>query len=170
MDIMDSYKVDLKGMTEDAVSHHWVLTDDFFSAVQGPEIQHGQLDVALRVKRTSGAYELDFQMDGIVKVECDRCLELMDQEIHTEQSLKVQLGQEYCDDGETIVIPENEGVIGLDWQMYEMAALQIPIRHVHPDGECNPQVLEMMNGKRQEEDTDYVDPRWEALKQMKNKQ
>ena len=53
MDRVDGYKVDLKGMTEDAVSHRWHLTDDFFSAVHGPEIASGQVDVALRVKRTS---------------------------------------------------------------------------------------------------------------------
>ena len=55
MEKLDSYKVDLKGMSEGTVSYNWHVDDDFFSAVQGPEIQQGQLDVALRVKRTAGA-------------------------------------------------------------------------------------------------------------------
>ena len=50
---LDGYIVDLKGMQSDTVSYHWQAATDFFSAVQGPEIKQGLLDVALRVKRTS---------------------------------------------------------------------------------------------------------------------
>ena len=57
---LDGYIVDLKGMTSDTVSYRWHTDNDFFSAVQGPEIQRGSLDVAIRVKRTSGTYELLF--------------------------------------------------------------------------------------------------------------
>lgn len=67
MGTMDSYKVDLRGMTEDVVSHHWVLSGDFFSAVQGLDIVDGHVDVALRVMRTPEGFDLDFQFDGTVK-------------------------------------------------------------------------------------------------------
>ena len=92
MEKLDSYKVDLKGMSEGTVSYNWHVEDDFFSAVQGPEIQQGQLDVALRVKRTAGAYELKFQLDGTVKVLCDRCLDYMDCPIRAEHVLRAKLG------------------------------------------------------------------------------
>lgn len=167
MESMDSYKVDLKSMTEDAVSHRWTLTDDFFSVVQGPEIKQGKIDVALRVKQTSGAFELTFQFEGTVKVECDRCLELMDQPIQAEASLLVKLGEEYMDDGDMVIIPEDDGVLDLSWHLYEMIALEIPLRHVHPDGECNEEVMERLSAKADQEATD---PRWDALKQIINKQ
>lgn len=164
MDTMDSYKVDLKGMLGDAVSHHWLLKDNFFSAVDGPEISQGQLTVELRVKRTLEAFELTFEIDGIVKVECDRCLELMDQEIHTIQTITVKLGDEFDDDGEIIVIPESEGIIDLAWYIYEMVALEIPLRHVHQVGQCNQEVMDRLEGGREES---QVDPRWAALAKLK---
>lgn len=163
---MDGYKVDLKGITADAVSHCWVLEDDFFSAVPDGEIQGGRTNVTLRVKRTASAYELDFVMDGQVDVECDRCLELMSQSVHTEQSLKVVLGQEYSDDGDTVVVPENEGVIDLAWHMYEMIALAVPMRHVHAEGECNPQVDKLLRGDDDPQE-EVIDSRWEILKKIK---
>lgn len=166
MDRVDGYKVDLKGMTEDAVSHRWHLTDDFFSAVHGPEIESGQVDVALRVKRTSEAFELDFQFKGTVNVECDRCLELMNQPIQGECSLRVRLGEEDDDDGELITVAENPGVLDLSWHLYEMLALVIPMRHVHPEGECNAQVIGRLNATGKEKPTD---PRWAALEQLKTK-
>ena len=166
MDKMDSYKVDLKGILDDAVSRHWVLTDDFFSAIHGPEIECGHVDVALRVKRTSEAFDLDFQYEGVVKVECDRCLNPMDLPIHGECSLRAVLGEEDDDDGELLTVSENHGILDLSWHLYEMLALEIPIRHVHEDGECNEQVLKRLNGEDREK---QVDPRWAALEQLKTK-
>lgn len=166
MDKVYGYKVDLKGMTEDAVSHRWVLSDDFFSAVHGPEIEKGHVDVALRVKRTSEAFDLEFQFDGKVEVECDRCLEPMDLPVHGECGLRARLGDEDEDDGELITVAENPGTLDLSWYLYEMVALEIPIRHVHSEGECNAEVMNRLNGADKEKQTD---PRWAALEQLKTK-
>jgi len=158
MEKLDGYKVDLKGMTSDTVSYHWRADNDFFSAVQGPEIKHGLLDVALRVKRTSGAYELDFQLKGEVEVTCDRCLEPMSQPIEAQSTLKVVMGEDYADDGETVTVPEREGAINVAWNIYEFAALQIPLRHVHKECEAPSPVLSP--------EEERSDPRWDALKEI----
>lgn len=166
MDKVYGYKVDLKSMIEDAVSHRWVLSDDFFSAVHGPEIEKGQVEVALRVKRTSEAFELDFQFEGQVEVECDRCLEPMLLPVHGECSLSARLGEEDEDDGDLITVAENPGVLDLSWYLYEMVALAIPMRHVHPEGQCDAAIVEKLSGAGKEKP---VDPRWAALEQLKTK-
>ena len=146
---LDGYKVDLKGMATDTVSYRWQADNDFFSSVQGSEIKQGLLDVALRVKRTSGAYELEFQLQGEVEVTCDRCLESMNQPIDAFCTLRVVMGEDFVDDGDVVVVPEREGFINVAWNIYEFAALQIPLRHVHPD-------CEALSESSQEE---KVDPR-----------
>lgn len=155
---LDGYKVDLKGMATDTVSYRWQADNDFFSAVQGSEIKQGLLDVALRVKRTSGAYELEFQLQGEVEVTCDRCLESMNQPIDAFCTLRVVMGEDFVDDGDVVVVPEREGVINVAWNIYEFAALQIPLRHVHPD-------CEALSESSEEE---RVDPRWADLKKLIN--
>lgn len=155
---LDGYKVDLKGMATDTVSYRWQADNDFFSAVQGSDIKQGLLDVALRVKRTSGAYELEFQLQGEVEVTCDRCLENMNQPIDAFCTLRVVMGEDFVDDGDMVVIPEREGVINVAWNIYEFAALQIPLRHVHPD-------CEALSESSEEE---RVDPRWADLKKLIN--
>jgi len=163
MERLDSYKVNLKGMPSDIVSYQWRVDDDFFSAVQGPEIQHGLLDVALRVKRTSGAYELVFQLEGTVKVLCDRCMELMDQPISAQRELRVRLGETFSDDGDLVTVPYDDGTFNVAWNLYEMIALEIPIRHVHLDGEC----AEENETKEAEDSPDKpVDSRWDDLKKL----
>jgi uncharacterized metal-binding protein YceD (DUF177 family) len=155
---LDGYIVDLKGLSSDTVSYHWKADNDFFSAVQGPEIKAGSLDVALRVKQTSGTFELEFQLKGEVEVTCDRCLEPMSQPIDALCTLRVKMGEEYADDGDVVTIPEREGIINVAWNIYEFAALQIPLRHVHPD--C-PSLTSMEEEKES-------DPRWEALRELVN--
>ena len=163
MEKLDSYKVNLKGMPSDTVSYQWHVDDDFFSAVQGPEVQHGALDVALRVKRTSGAYELTFQLDGTVKVQCDRCLELMDQPIQARGELRVRLGDEFSDDGDLVTIPYEDGTFNVAWNLYEMIALEIPLRHVHADGPCASQD----DGEEAGDETPKpTDSRWDELKKL----
>ena len=158
MEKLDGYKVDLKSMSSDTVSYRWQADNDFFSAVQGSEIKQGMLDVALRVKRTSDAYELEFQLQGEVEVTCDRCLESMSQPIDALCTLRVVMGDDFVDDGDVVVIPEREGVINVAWNIYEFAALQIPLRHVHPD-------CEALSESSEEE---RVDPRWAELKKLIN--
>lgn len=170
MERLDSYIVDLRGMTTDAVSYQWQADDDFFSAVQGPEIQHGQLDVTLRVKRTSGLYELEFQLRGKVSLTCDRCLEPMDHPIDTTRTLRAKLGSEFEDDGETVTVPEEDGTLDVAWYVYELAALEIPLRHVHPEGQCNLDMQQSLNQHTAgEEEEKPTDPRWDELRKILDK-
>ena len=107
---LDGYKVDLKGMPSDTVSYRWQVSDDFFSAVQGPEIKQGLLDVALRVKQTSDAYKLEFRLKGEVKVTCDRCLKetVQDFSYHEEHTVVRRVESE--EEEENYVIAQAESI------------------------------------------------------------
>lgn len=187
MDKLDSYKIDLKNMRSDRDEYQFVLTDAYFEAVQGPEVQKGKVDVNLRVKRTAGAFELIFDIDGLIQIPCDRCLELMEQKIKTQSVLKVKLGMEYADEGDMIIVPEDEGILDVSWLIYEMIALEIPMKHVHEPGLCNGAMMgalahmltDIVDGEQTDEEvsadnseaeeTDEerpVDPRWNELKKI----
>ncbi len=173
MDKLDAYKIDLKGMQTEVGTYTLLADDDFFTAVQGPEIQHGHVDVELTVRATSGAFELDFHLQGTVQVICDRCLEEMTQPIEADCNLRVKFGDEYLDEGDDLItIPYEDGVADLSWHVYEFIALQIPIRHVHEDGLCSERMQEVLSDhwageeNQSEEDTTATDPRWDALKKL----
>ena len=132
------YKIDLKGMQSDSVKYEFVLDNLYFAHIDGPEVQKGKVNVELTVKRTSRAFELSFQTDGVVWVPCDRCLDEMEQPVSSSDKLMVKFGHEYAEEGDNlIVIPEEEGEINVAWFMYEFIALSIPMKHVHAPGKCN---------------------------------
>ena len=114
------------------------LTIFFFAHIDGPEVQKGKVNVELTVKKTSRAFELSFQTEGIVWVPCDRCLDEMEQPVTSSDKLMVKFGHEYAEEGDNlIVILKKEGEINVAWFMYEFIALAIPMKHVHAPGKCN---------------------------------
>ncbi len=166
---MEQFVIDLKGQNADEASYCWKLNDDFFLETEGSEIQHGSVDVSLSVRRlTAVEYDLRFLYRGQVVVLCDRCMEPMQLPIDGESNIKVLLGQVTDDDGERLTTAD--GTVNLAWNLYEMMALQIPLRHVHRDGECKGETAEALRRYIADENTiQPTDPRWDELKKINNK-
>ncbi len=165
---MEQFIIDLKGQNATKASYRWELNDNFFSETEGSEIQHGSVDVSLSVLRIStGEYDLRFRYRGEVEVLCDRCMEPMPLPIDGESNIKVLLGQTSDDDGEQITT--DDGTVNLKWNLYEMIALQIPLRHVHKEGECKGETAETLKRYITNEATEqHTDPRWDELKKIIN--
>ena len=105
-------------------------------------------------------------------MQCDRCLDDMDQPIETENRLIAKFGTEYSEEDDTVIVDENEGILDISWFIYEFIDLAIPIKHVHAPGKCNPamtKVLEELSADRSsdEESSQPIDPRWSALLKLK---
>lgn len=172
MEKLDAYKVDLNGMQDDAFNRSLTADDDFFAVVQGSEIQHGDVAVWVQVHRNSSDYELSLKFQGEVEVLCDRCLEPMRQPVEGEALIKVCLGDVFEDDGDKVVVPETSGILDFSWLLYEQIALQIPLSHVHSQGECDETMQSVMmqhevqGGESSDEETRTTDPRWDALKKL----
>ena len=169
-------------MLTDTAEYQYQLDNEFFLDLDAPEVQKGQVNVTLKVRKTSGVYQLDFQTEGKVIVICDRCLDEMEQPIETEDRLKVKLGSEYSEVDDMVIVPEEEGYINVAWFIYEFIALSIPMKHVHAPGKCNKDMVSKLSKHLRvsgddEDDDDFleedssnesqtIDPRWNELKKI----
>ena len=174
-------------MQADSCKYEFLLDNLFFAHIDVPEVQKGKVNVELTVKKTSRAFELSFQTEGIVWVPCDRCLDEMEQPVTSSDKLMVKFGHEYAEEGDNlIVIPEEEGEINVAWFMYEFIALAIPMKHVHAPGKCNKAVTSKLNKHLrtsgdddaeesfgagedivvEDEAEEQIDPRWNELKKI----
>ena len=181
---LSKYKVELKNMLTDTCEYEYQLDNQFFTDLDSLEIQKGKLNVSLKVRKTSGIYQLDFHTEGAVIVTCDRCLDEMEQPIETSDTLKVKLGEEFAEIGDIVVVPEEDGYINVAWFVYEFIALNIPMKHVHAPGKCNKDMVHKLNkhlrtaGDEEENDAVVmpesegeeepreIDPRWNELKKI----
>ena len=168
---LECLKVDLKGLKDDDTSLVFDLDDTYFGALDQAEVKKGSLHVSVSIRKASGFYEILIHEAGTVIIPCDRCLDDMELPVDTDSRLTVRLGSKDSEDGDTIVVDENEGILDLTWIIYESVALAIPIRHVHAPGKCNTamtEVLEELSADRSsdEESDQAIDPRWEKLKRL----
>ena len=181
---LNKYKVELKNMLTDVCEYEYQLDNQFFADLEAPEVQKGNVSVSLKVKKTSGIYQLDFYTEGMVVVTCDRCLDEMEQPVESTDRLKVKLGDEYAEIDDMVVIPEEEGYINVAWFIYEFIALSIPMKHVHAPGKCNKGMVsklsrhlrtsadddewidDSMELEIAEDEPREIDPRWNVLKKI----
>ena len=182
----DLYKVELKNLSPGVHEYEYFLENKFFVDIDGDEVQKGKVKVNLTVKRTSMVFDMNFQLEGIVYVPCDRCLDDMELPVSTQNKLVVKFGKEYAEESEEIVIiPEEEGEINLAWFIYEFIALAIPMKHIHAPGKCNKAMSskpKKHTARRADDEDEFdeeaaddivvdddaadipSDPRWDALK------
>ena len=60
MDVLDSYKIDLKNMRTDVAEYQFALNDAFFEAVEGTLVKRGKADADLKIRESGGAYVFTF--------------------------------------------------------------------------------------------------------------
>ena len=181
MDV-NKYRIDLLSVGADPVKYEFALDNQYFKDIDGPEIQKGNVKAIVEVSRKHSSFVLKFKFEGSIVVACDRCLDDMDLPVYVESELKVRFGDEFRDDDEWVIVPEEEGYIDTAWFMYEFIALSIPIQHVHEEGQCNKEMMEKLNEHRSSfTDDDFAedevdeptgeatDPRWNELKKILNK-
>ncbi len=168
---IESFKIDLKALPQGTSILEFKLDDSYFKAIDAPDIQRGELSSSLSISRTDDFFELNFHTEGIVHIPCDICLDDMEQSIETDDRLLVRFGEDYSEEDDLVIVAENEGILDVAWFIYEFIALNIPIKHVHAPGKCNPAMIEMLQehsaARSGEEEEETVDPRWAALLKLK---
>lgn len=134
----DAFKLPLKSLSVGSHEYEYQLDTNWFTLIDGPEVSKGNVHAKVTVNNTGFLYEVLFRLDGVVEVPCDRCLEDMPLAIEQESRLIVKFGPEYAEESEeVIIIPETDGELNIAWFLYEIIALAVPLKHVHPPGKCN---------------------------------
>ena len=167
----DKYNVDLKGLKVASLNLEFDLDNTFFGDIDGEEFQKGTVKAVVTVKKNRDLFDFSFALTGTVIVPCDRCLDDLEVDVDTENTLRVKLGEEYADDGDIVIVPEQDGDLNIAWYLYEFIVLALPMKRVHAPGKCNNEMTgKLKKHSADNEDTDNeeqgIDPRWESLKNI----
>ncbi len=150
------------------------VNKEFFDKFEESEVREGELAAIVEAEKKSSHIELIFRISGKVEICCDRCLEMFDQGLDSENRLVVTFGKTMDDsDPDILTIPADENELELDQYFYEFIHLALPIKRVHPDDEegnstCDPEMLRKINEHIVNPEGESTDPRWEKLKRLMN--
>lgn len=187
---MASYKLPIGSLSLGIQEFNYQLDSSFFAGEEPDEVRAASISVHVTADRkTESLVELQLHCTGTLTLPCDRCLDDMQLPVDATYQLSVKSGKELDDsrDG-VLIIPEHWRELDLAPMMRDTVLLAIPIKHVHPEGQCNPVMLAKLGehaatmqadgdmpagecGGDDDEESDNndapgSDPRWDALRQL----
>lgn len=174
-------------MPEGTQEFTYHLDKQFFVNMESDDIHDADLTVKLTVVYKHDLYSLHFDVAGTVTLICDRCLDDLIFPIETTYDIAVKYGDDYSETDELLVIPESSQYLNVSYMIFDTASLAIPLKHVHPMGQCNramsallrkhravrdddaelaEQLIDEMDGMDTPADAAPSDPRWDELKKL----
>ncbi len=171
MDKFRNYDIVFSGLKNGKHEFTFEIDKAFFELFDTEqEFTNPRLTAKILMDRHTTFLELWITTAGLVQLECDITSELFDSEIENEIKVLVKFGEEYDDsDEDVITIPSTDHAINVAQLIYEDVMLSIPMKKVCPDISAEDlEILEQFSSKEEEEEP-QSDPRWEALKKLKDK-
>ncbi len=139
------------------------IDDAFFEKYEYSMIQKGELKAHLQLEKKETMFIALFTVDGFIHTTCDRCTDDLKLPIHGEFQLIYKFGHEESHDENLIVLHPDEYQLDVSDAIYELIIISLPNKVTHPQGACNPEMMELINQhsifstEEEEEDEDWED-------------
>ncbi|PIE84124.1 MAG: hypothetical protein CSA07_03385 [Bacteroidia bacterium] len=137
--------------------HSRDVGSSFFTDGEAWGVHGASFAVEVSGRSEGYTYELAVRLEGSVRLECDRCLQLMDLPLGFEGSLRVERRAGLTDsrEGEEWTVSDSQEGIDIAPYIRESIYLSIPMRHYHgmegtSEADCNPEMLERLGGEATE--------------------
>jgi uncharacterized metal-binding protein YceD (DUF177 family) len=181
---LKKYDISFVGLKEGIHEYNYKIGKEFFTNYINADsvLEDGNVDVELQLEKSSTMLVLMFSIKGILNVECDVCLDPLALNISDDFRQICKFSDEgfTSSDDEITAIPTSDYEINVARFIYEFIHLCVPAKMTHEEGGCNDKIKDIvsqyllteqpnMDSESKSEENDIVDPRWAALKELKDK-
>lgn len=165
-----AFKIDIFGLSNNTHSFDFSFDDEFFAAFEDSLVSKGKGACHVDLMKSDSMITLDLTIEGSIELECDRSLELFDYPISTKSEVIFKYGDEEKELSEDVfVIIKDQQKINMGEFLYEFIMLEVPMKKLHPkfqDDESD-ESDELIYSDEPDDKEEGIDPRWEALKNLK---
>lgn len=164
--------IPLSGLKDKVYHFEYELEASFFDAAEQPLVRKPEIEVTLQLDKSKEPYVLDFDISGTYEDECDRCGSLIRVPVEGHFRLYVEFGEpmEEVDETEVIYIARDAHDLDLYEHIYDFVHLSLPMvkRCSTPEEKrrCDEKTKAFLSNS--DDLPPEGDPRWEALKKLKN--
>lgn len=121
------------------------IQDAFFEDRQYSSIHSGTANVRLVLEKKETMMIGEFEIKGSVSTDCDRCNDPIEVPIKGSFKLIFTFGNEPSEDESIIVMHPDDYELELKDHLYELLIVSLPTRLIHPKGECNEEMIELLS-------------------------
>ncbi|MDE7403347.1 MAG: DUF177 domain-containing protein [Muribaculaceae bacterium] len=140
-----AFELNLGSLGEGVTERDLHVGKGLFEYMGADEVLDADVDVAVDIEKRPAGYKISFGFDGWLEVACDRCLEPLRIPVDTDYNITVKYGEEASDEVDgVIVLPYDQLEYDIAPVIYDTLMLALPIRRVHEDGECNPEMTKLI--------------------------
>ena len=173
---LQDFSIDIYKLHNKVYQYQYLVDESFFALFERSTVDQGKLNVVVTLDKQETLITARFVIDGRVTLTCDRSLEEFDYPLHVEESLLYQYGEEEEElTDEITIITSHTQQINVAQPIYEFIALAIPMKRLHPtytDDDYPFAEGEIVFSSQPDNVADTsaetsVDPRWAALKKLK---
>ena len=144
------YSIDLKGLQAGVHRMEFPIETSFFKEFGENQIIGAGLKADVTLEKTGLWLRLGLKIAGEVVVECDRCLGDLKMPVAVDEVISVTFSGAARDPEEdqmgddVIELDRSETTLDMSQIFYDYVCLSLPIQKVHPDGACDPIMMEKM--------------------------
>ncbi len=138
------------------------ITDAFFDTFEYSIIQKGKVHIEFTLDKKDTMMVGEFQVEGSVETSCDRCNDSIEVPIEGEFRLVYKFDNKESEDEALVIIYPEEYELHIKDTLLEFMTVLLPIRTIHPQGECNEEMMQLLNeylitSLDEEEDDEVLD-------------
>jgi hypothetical protein len=143
------YNILIGGLPAGVHAYSFELDDAFFAGFEGSEVQYGQLHAEVSVEKKRDFLQLDIHIAGSVTAPCDRCLDDLLLPVLFDAAPIVKFTESHTvellpDDDDILWATAGDNELDVAPYLYDSIILNLPIRHVHPEEQCNREMTERL--------------------------
>lgn len=173
------FRIDIFGLKHGSHDFEFEFDEQLFKKHEDSIVESGKGICKIELVKKDRLIEVNFHITGHLDMICDRSAEEFDYQIDIEEQLILKYGEKYDDSHDEIwTIPNSQQDIHFEKNLYDYLTLAVPMKKLHPDFEEEEEdedvELELVYSSEDEEteeeeatDDEIMDPRWEALKNIK---
>ncbi|MDX1350690.1 MAG: DUF177 domain-containing protein [Putridiphycobacter sp.] len=139
------FQINFTSLKEGQHVFNFKIDDSFFEQLEYTIIEKGNLEVEMILEKKPTLMNAVFHIKGTVTVMCDRCTDNFELAVETQNELIYKFGSEPMDDESVVVVLPREFEINVQHPIYEFTATSLPLKKLHPKGECNEEMLKIMD-------------------------
>ncbi|MEO9964624.1 MAG: DUF177 domain-containing protein [Reichenbachiella sp.] len=171
------YRIDIYGLKLGVHDFDFEFDKKLFENIEDSVIESGHGQCTVRLDKKETLISIDFKIEGVIELICDRSLESFDYSVQIEENLIVKYGEEFDDSrDDLLIITDTQESINVESFIYEYLTLAVPMKKVHPDflddDEDENEIAFVYTSEDEEiedeKDSEVIDPRWAALKNIKD--
>jgi uncharacterized protein len=173
MGVFSAFSLPIQGLKVGIHEYQYTLDASFFKLFEDSLIGESELVVSVALDKRYDMMILDFEMEGWIQSDCDRCSASIHLPISSEQTLFVKYSEEKEEEEDEVIFIHREAPeLNLAKYLYEFVVLSLPISSTYDCEKedprpCNMEVLALLNSSNEDKDDSSGSSVWDVLKDLK---